>query len=294
MNTFVPILYTGVVLGSIFAACSVGLALLYGTLRFLNLAHGGFLVIGGYVAWYVTSKLGMPFSVGFLIAGVVGMGVGLFTYIIILRPLLGIGSPRWDIATIIASVGMAIVIEASVLEIFGPRLKSLPAAVDGAFAVGFTVIRYNALFVGLLAIGILIMTNWYLKHTKNGIALRAVASDINTAYLMGIPGRKIFAVTVAISSALTTTAGVLLGSFYFLRPDSGQNPMMTAIVVVVFGGLGSIRGAIAAAYIIGFLQATVSVVFGVKWAMPALFAFMIIVLIFRPYGLYGKPDEARI
>ena len=91
MNTFVPILYTGVVLGSIFAACSVGLALLYGTLRFLNLAHGGFLVIGGYVAWYVTSKLGMPFSVGFLIAGVVGMGVGLFTYIIILRPLLGIG-----------------------------------------------------------------------------------------------------------------------------------------------------------------------------------------------------------
>ena len=294
MNTFVPILYTGVVLGSIFAASSVGLALLYGTLRFLNLAHGGFLVIGGYVAWYVTSKLGMPFSVGFLIAGVVGMGVGLFTYIIILRPLLGIGSPRWDIATIIASVGMAIVIEASVLEIFGPRLKSLPAAVDGAFAVGFTVIRYNALFVGLLAIGILVMTNWYLKNTKNGIALRAVASDIYTAYLMGIPWRKIFAVTVAISSALTTTAGVLLGSFYFLRPDSGQNPMLTAIVVVVFGGLGSIRGAIAAAYIIGFLQATVSVIFGVKWAMPALFAFMIIVLIFRPYGLYGKPDEARI
>ena len=97
------------------------------------------------------------------------------------------------------------------------------------------MIRYNALFVGLLAIGILVMTNWYLKNTKNGIALRAVASDINTAYLMGIPGRKIFAVTVAISSALTTTAGVLLGSFYFLRPDSGQNPMLTAIVVVVFG-----------------------------------------------------------
>ncbi|HIM73105.1 MAG TPA: branched-chain amino acid ABC transporter permease [Alphaproteobacteria bacterium] len=294
MNTFVPILYTGVVLGSIFAACSVGLALLYGTLRFLNLAHGGFLVIGGYVAWYVTSKLGMPFSVGFLVAGVVGMGVGLFTYIVILRPLLGIGSPRWDIATIIASVGMAIVIEALVLQIFGPRLKSLPAAVDGAFAVGVTVIRYNALFVGLLAIAILIVTNWFLKNTRNGIALRAVASDINTANLIGIPGRKIFAVTVAVSSALTTTAGVLLGSFYFLRPDSGQNPMLTAIVVVVFGGLGSIRGAIAAAYIIGFVQAAVSVLFGVKWAMPALFSFMIIMLIFRPYGLYGKPDEARI
>ena len=294
MNTFVPILYTGVVLGSIFAACSVGLALLYGTLRFLNLAHGGFLVIGGYVAWYVTSKLGMPFSVGFLVAGVVGMGVGLFTYIVILRPLLGIGSPRWDVATIIASVGMAIVIEALVLQIFGPRLKSLPAAVDGAFAVGVTVIRYNALFVGLLAIAILIVTNWFLKNTRNGIALRAVASDINTANLIGIPGRKIFAVTVAVSSALTTTAGVLLGSFYFLRPDSGQNPMLTAIVVVVFGGLGSIRGAIAAAYIIGFVQAAVSVLFGVKWAMPALFSFMIIMLIFRPYGLYGKPDEARI
>ena len=224
MNTFVPILYTGVVLGSIFAACSVGLALLYGTLRFLNLAHGGFLVIGGYVAWYVTSKLGMPFAVGFLVAGVVGMGVGLFTYIVILRPLLGIGSPRWDIATIIASVGMAIVIEALVLQIFGPRLKSLPAAVDGAFAVGVTVIRYNALFVGLLAIAILIVTNWFLKNTRNGIALRAVASDINTANLIGIPGRKIFAVTVAVSSALTTTAGVLLGSFLFSSPRQRAKP----------------------------------------------------------------------
>ena len=294
MNNIIPIIYTGIVLGSIFAACSIGLALLYGTLRFLNLAHGGFLVIGGYVAWYVMSQFGMPFAVGFAVAAVAGAGIGLFTYMIMLRPLLGIGSPRWEIATIIASVGFAIVIEALVLQVFGPRLKSLPAAIDGALIWGVTVIRYNALLVGILAVIILIITNWFLKNTRNGIALRAVAADIKTAALLGIPGRRIFAVTVAVSSALTTTAGVLLGSFYFLRPDSGLNPMLTAIVVVVFGGLGSIKGAIAAAYIIGFVQAAVSVIFGVKWAMPALFLFLIIVLIFRPYGLYGKPDEARM
>jgi branched-chain amino acid transport system permease protein len=111
---------------------------------------------------------------------------------------------------------------------------------------------------------------------------------------MGIPSGRVFASTVAIAGALATAAGVLLGSFYLLRPSGGLDPMMTAIVVVVFGGLGSIPGTIVAAYIIGFLQAGVSVFLGVKWASPALFAFMILVLIVRPYGLYGRPEDVRV
>ena len=294
MNTAFAIFYTGIVLGSIFAASAVGLALIYGALRFLNLAHGGFLVIGGYVAWFVADELGLPLYVGLFVAIGAGVLVGLFTYFALLRPLLGVGSPRWDIATIMASIGLAIVIEALILLIFGPRLKALPPAIDGTIALGTTVIRYNALFVGVVAIAILVATNYFLKTARSGIALRAVAEDVNAAYLMGIPAGRVFAVTVAIGAALATAAGVLLGSFYLLRPHGGLDPMLTAIVVIVFGGLGSIKGTIIAAFIVGFLQAAVAVLFGIKWALPALFAFMIVMLIFRPYGLYGTPEEARI
>ena len=160
--------------------------------------------------------------------------------------------------------------------------------------MGTTVIRFNALFVGVVAIAILVVINRFLTKSRSGIALRAVAENIQAAFLMGIPSGRVFAATVAVSGALATAAGVLLGSFYLLRPTGGLDPMLTAIVVIVFGGLGSIRGTVVSAYIIGFLQAAVGVIFGVKWALPALFAFMITVLIFRPYGLYGTPEEARI
>lgn len=294
MNTAVSIVYTGFVLGSIFATSAVGLALMYGTLRFLNLAHGGFLIVGGYVAWLVADRLGVPFYFAMVIATVAGAGLGLLTYFSMLRPLLGVGSPRWDIATIMASVGLAIIIEAVILLVFGPRLKSLPPAIDGKIIVGTIVVQYNALFIGVLAVLILVVTHWFLKSSRSGIALRAVAENVQAAYLMGIPSGRVFASTVAIAGALATAAGVLLGSFYLLRPSGGLDPMMTAIVVVVFGGLGSIPGTIVAAYIIGMLQAAVSVFLGVKWASPVLFAFMILVLIVRPYGLYGRPEDVRV
>jgi len=140
----------------------------------------------------------------------------------------------------------------------------------------------------------LVITNWYLTNSRNGIALRAVASDVDAAYLMGIPSSKMFASAIAISGALATSAGALLGSFYLLKPDRGLDPMMTAIVVVVFGGLGSIKGTIIAAYIVGFIQAFVALTIGIKWSLPVLFAFMIVVLIFRPYGLYGESQQKRM
>ena len=112
LNTSIAIVYTAFVLGSIFATSSVSLSLIYGTMRFLNLAHGSFLVIGGYVAWIFANYFGLPLYLAILFATGFGFALGLFTYLIMLKPLLGIGSPKWDIATIIASVGLAIFLEA--------------------------------------------------------------------------------------------------------------------------------------------------------------------------------------
>lgn len=291
-NYVFSILYTGVVLGSIFAISAVGLALIYGTLRFLNLAHGGFIVIGGYMAWLTVERFDMPVFVGLVVAMVSGSLVGLITYVAILRPLLG--SSKWATSTIIASVGLAIIIQAVVLLLFGPRLKALPPAIEGNLIVGTTVVKFNSLLIGVIAVLLLLGTHFFLKYSRSGVAVRAVAGNLQAAYLMGIPAGRAFAITAAISGALAAAAGVLLGSFMLLRPSGGLDPMLTAIAVVVLGGLGSTKGTIIAAYVIGFIQAAVAVVFGVKWGLPALYAFMIVVLIFRPYGLYGTPEETRV
>lgn len=292
MNTLVSILYTGVVLSSIFAISSVGLALIYGALRFLNLAHGAFFVVGGYAAWAAAAWLGWPLEGGIVVAALVGALLGLVMYALILKPL--IGSDRWATATIIASVGLAIVIEAGVLAGFGPRMKTLPPAIEGGLAVGTTVITYNAVAIGLAAVLLLLAINVVLQRSRAGIALRAVAENLDAACLMGISADRTFAIAVAMSCALAAMSGVLLGGFMVLRPDSGLDPMLTAIAVVVFGGLGSIKGTIVAAFIIGFLQAAVSVLLGAKWGLPAVFLFMIVMLVVRPHGLYGTPSEARI
>lgn len=293
MNTAVALIYTGAVLGSIFAISAVGLSLIYGTLRFLNLAHGSFLVVGGYAAWLAVDALGAPLWLALAIAMLVGGLLGIATYWVLLWPLRKVGSPRWDIATLMASVGLAIMIEAIILLAFGPRLKILPPAVPGQVVLGTTVIRWNALAIGAAAVAILFAINRFLTRSRYGIALRAVADDRTAADLMGIPSGRVYAATVAIGTSLAAAGGVLLSSFFLLRPGAGLDPMMTAIVVIVFGGLGSIRGTIVASYIIGFIQAAVGITIGVKWGLPVLFAVLIVVLVFRPYGLYGSPEETR-
>lgn len=292
MNSVTSILYTGLVLSSIYAISSVGLALIYGALRYLNLAHGAFFVIGGYAAWVATEWLELPLYGGIVVAASIGAISGLVMYALILRPLLG--SDRWATATIIASVGLAIVIEALVLQTFGPRMKSLPLAFEGSFVLGTTVITYNGVLIGVIAVAILAVIHLLLTRSRSGIALRAVAENLDAACLMGISADRIYAIAVAVSCGLASVSGVLLGGFMVLKPDSGLDPMLIAIAVVVFGGLGSIKGTIVAAYVIGFLQAVVSVLLGAKWGLPAVFIFMILMLVVRPHGLYGTPSEARL
>jgi branched-chain amino acid transport system permease protein len=292
VDYLIAALYTAVVLGSIYAVSAVGLTLIYGTMRFLNLAHGGMFVAGGYVAWLLTSKAGLPVLAGIMAAIGTGAILGLVVFRLILRPLLG--SPRWDTATIFASVGLAIVLEAATLLIFGPRLRSLPPLVSGGLQLGSIVVRYNALLTGLIALVLLGATNLFLKRSRHGIALRAVSENVTAAFLMGIPARRTYASALAIGTALASGAGVLLTSFFLLRPTSGLDPMMRALLVIVFGGLGSIPGTVVAAYTVGLLEAAVAIVFGGRWRLPALFLFMIVVLLVRPHGLFGRPEEARL
>lgn len=293
MDNFLQASYSGLVLGSIYALMAMGFTLIYGALRFLNLALGSLFMLGGYVAWVLASSLGLYPLFGiigaFLAVGVVGAA----TYQILVRPLLG--RPGWDMATIIGTLGAGIVIENLVLLKFGPRNKSIPQMVEGGFDIGSVLrVQYLNLLIVAVSITVLVAMGIFLTRSRHGLAIRAVAQNRDAAYLSGVPVHRIFTLVMAISAGLAAIAGVLLSAIYFLSPTVGLTMALKALIVTIFGGLGSIPGTLYAAFVIGLFEAYVSMYFGVRWALPALFGFLIAVLVIRPGGLAGVAEEARV
>src|SRR5262249_37078405 len=160
--------------------------------------------------------------------------------------------------------------------------KQLPPVVDGGFKVGTTLISYQGLVVIGAAVVCLLLMTIFLRASRLGLAIRAISQNMDAAKLMGIPIVPAFVVVMVVSAAL---AGVLLGSILFFTPSGGFTPMLMAMVVTIFGGLGSVGGTIWAAYIIGLMESFLAVYVGPSWALPGIFLFMIAMLVIRPNGL---------
>ena len=293
MDHFVQATYSGLVLGSIYALIAMGFTLIFGALRFLNLALGSLFTLGGYVAWVVAGQWGLTAFVGIVAAFVVVALVGAGTYQIAVRPL--VGRPGWDIATIIATLGVGIVIENLILIRFGPRNKSIPQLVEGGFKVGDILrVQYQQLLSVGVSLAILILMGIFLTRSRHGLAIRAVAQNRDAAYLSGASVHRVFTMVMGISAGLAAVAGVLLSAVYFLNPTVGLATALKGLVVTIFGGLGSITGTLYAAFIIGLFESYVSMYLGSKWSLPALFVFLIVVLVVRPGGIAGIAEEARV
>ena len=293
MQNLVQATYSGLVLGSIYALMAMGFTLVYGALRFLNLALGALFTLGGYVAWLVAGQWGLAAMLGIVAAFVVVAFVGAGSYQAVFRPM--IGRPGWDITTIIASLGLGIVIENVILIGFGPRNKSIPLLLEGGFRVGDLLrVQYQQLLTLAVSLVILLLMGLFLTRSRHGLAIRAVAQNRDAAYLVGTPVHRVFAIVMAISAGLTAVAGVLLSAVFFLNPGVGLAMGLRGLIVTIFGGLGSIVGTLYAAFVIGLLESYVSMYLGARWALPALFAFLIAVLIVRPGGIAGLAEEARV
>jgi branched-chain amino acid transport system permease protein len=292
MENFVQATYSGLVLGSIYALMAMGFTLTFGAMRFLNLALGSLFTLGGYVAWVLASSLGLNPVLGsigaFLGAAIVSMAI----HGVVIRPL--IGKPGWEMATIIATLGVGILLENVLLLLFGPRNKSIPQIAAGGFVVDdiLRVQNQHLVIVGV-SITVLSLMGLFLTRSRHGLAIRAIAQNLDAAYLAGVSVRRMFLVVTGIAGGLAAIAGVLLSAFYFLSPTVGLTITLKALVVTIFGGLGSIPGTLYAAFIIGLLEAYVIMYLGARWALPALFLFLIIVLVVRPSGLAGVSWEAQ-
>jgi branched-subunit amino acid ABC-type transport system permease component len=295
MSAFLQAVVSGLVTGSIYAVMTVGMTLIYGTLRTLNMTQGAMVMIGGYVAWMVFDGLGWGPILGGVAAAVVGFAFGVAIQQAAIRPLIGRRGVDFEMTAFISTFAVAIVLSNVALRIYGARSKAVPPVIHGRLHLleGISVSWHSVVVAGI-AVGTLLALGAFLSKTRYGLAISAVAQQLDAARLMGIPAQRVYNVTMGVSSALAAIAGVLLASIFFVSPNAGDLPLLKALIVAIFGGLGSVRGTILAAYIIGLAEALVSLYLGVKWSLPLLFLSIMIVMLVRPTGLLGKPEEARL
>jgi branched-subunit amino acid ABC-type transport system permease component len=295
VNLALQTLVSTIVQGSILALITIGMSLVYGTLRVLNMAQGVMVMVGGMAAYVFVAQWGLPVWASLVFAAFVTFMLGVFTFYAAVRPLLGRAGVDFEMTAFISTFAIATIIQSVVLAVFGPRQKPFPELITGRLdLVSGVSITYHSLLMALLAIGALLGLGTFLTRSRYGLAITAVAQNIDAARLMGIPARRVYVITIGLAAALAGVAGVLLAPIYFVYPNSGDLPLLQAMIVAIFAGLGSVRGTIIAAYIIGFVQAAVSIYWSSTFALPVLYAVILAVLVVRPWGIDGKPQEARL
>jgi len=286
MNSFVNAIISGLISGSLYAATALGLTIIYGVSRVFNFAHGIVAVMGAYLAWTLLSSGG---QLNLLLGILVSLGVmyifGTLVYRFTINPLMK--KPGWDISTVLFLLGGGILLENVLLQIYGPRVKSIPVLVDGSLKIGPIVIQWNDLLLIVIAVFGIVVLNMFFKYTRMGQAMRSTAQSMPGAKVVGIDIEKIFGLTFGLAFAVTGFSGVLLSTKYFLNPHIGWEWMVKGFVIVSFGGLGSTNGAIFAGLILGIVEALVTLYLGAMWVWPIWFAIFLIVLLIRPQGILG-------
>jgi branched-subunit amino acid ABC-type transport system permease component len=295
VTNIISILASTVVLGSIYGLVAIGMTLIYGILRVLDMSQGSMVMVGGFVGWALMTNAGLSPIIA--IAGAFGATfvLGVLTQLVSVQPLLGRRGVDFEMITFITTFAVAIVLENLALQIFGARQHPVPSVVGGQLHLYRSAsVPWQSVLMAGVAVAIMVGFGLFLTRSRWGIAIRAVAQDIDAARLMGVPIRKLFPIVMGFASALAGVAGVFLAAQFFASPTAGEQPLLIALIVVVFGGLGSLPGTIYAAYAIGFIQAAVSVWISTTWALPILYGVILVVLVVRPQGLMGRALEARL
>jgi branched-chain amino acid transport system permease protein len=282
----VSTLMSGIVLGALYALMASGLSLIWTTLGVFNFAHGALMMIAAFVAWTVSEAMGLG-----LVAGLIaGLGVtailGIVIEFLLIRPFYS--KPNMLLITVMTTLAAMIILEKSAQMIWGARLKQLPRMIEGDVSVLGAVISAQEALIIVLAPLVLIALWQFTSRTAVGRSLRAVGQNQDAAALIGINVPMTFALAFGLGAALAGLTGILMGSIRFITPGLGAEPLVKAMIVVIFGGLGSLGATAGAAFVIGMTEAFLVLVVGLYWTPFLLFVFLIAVLVFRPNGLFGK------
>jgi branched-chain amino acid transport system permease protein len=291
MTTVGQLVFSGLLIGSIYALMSMGLTLIFGVLRVVNFAHGEFLMFAMYGAWAFVTYTGFNAYIACLAVVPAMLLYGALIHWIIIRP--GLNKPH--LVVVFATMGLSILMQNLALLVFSADLFDVPPLNDGrSIAIGPLYAKLELLIgfgVTLLATAVLHVV---LKSTYLGKAIRATVQDGEAAQLMGIPVPRIFLITFSAGSALVGLSACVMIPLFSVFPSVGLNFVLIAFVVVVLGGMGSLEGALLGGICIGVVQSLSGYYVAPAYGQMFFFILFLLVMVFRPAGLMGRRDEATL
>lgn len=279
------IIIQGFLISGLYALVAVGFTMIFSVGRVLNLAYGIYIMLGGYAYYTLAQVLELSKVLSLLGAIVVGILFGIATYFVIVKRLLS--NP---IAVEISTLILAVVMQAVIILIYSPAPRAIWPIVAGISRVNNVIISWNIFFA--------MMTSWvvlgalliFVRKTQLGRAILAVSMDTKGALLSGIEPERINVLTWALSGALGALAGVFFASYTQLDPTMWVSPLITAVAVVIIGGIGSIMGSLVAAHIVGFMETITTTLIAPELRGVFTLLLIIIILVILPKGLLGKEE----
>ena len=290
---FIKYLITGISLGSVYAIIALGYTMVYGIAKMLNFAHGDVIMVGGYMTFIFMNSMGMPAIVAVIGAMVVCTVLGMVIERVAYKPLREASS----LAVLITAIGVSYLLQNLALIIWGSTPKSFPSVVsiDPITMPGGITISGETIVTVVVSAIIMIGLTLFINKSKLGHAMQAVAEDKGAAQLMGINVNATISITFAIGSALAAVAGALLCSSYpLLQPTTGAMPGIRAFVAAVFGGIGSIPGAMLGGILLGIIESLTKAYISTELSDAVVFAMLIVVLLVKPTGLLGKKISEKV
>ena len=290
---FISQLFNGLKIGSVYALVALGYTMVYGIAKMLNFAHGDVIMVGAYVSFCATSYLGLPGWVSVILSCVVCTVLGVLIEGLAYKPLRQAG----PLAVLITAIGVSYFLQNAAQLLWGATPKNFTSLVT--FQVPEFLAKFNVSAVSLVTIVacLVIMAGlmFFTGKTKMGKAMRAVSEDKAAAQLMGINVNRTISMTFAIGSALAAIAGVLLCSYSpVLQPTTGAMPGIKAFDAAVFGGIGSIPGAVIGAFIIGICENLLKGMKLTAFSDAFTFALLIVILVVKPTGLFGEKLTEKV
>ncbi len=294
MISFLSHLLNGLSLGSVYAIIALGYTMVYGIAKMLNFAHGDVIMIGAYISFCAVHYWSLPPAVAMVVAMLVCTLLGVLIERLAYKPLRQAAS----LAVLITAIGMSYLLQNAALLIWGSNTKSFPSMIGVqsiALLDGQLIIKGESIVTIVACIVIMIALTLFTGKTKMGKAMRVVSEDKGAAELMGINVNQTISVTFAIGSALAAVAGVLLCTSYpALTPTTGSMPGIKAFTAAVFGGIGSIPGAMIGGILLGVIEVLGKAYISMELGDAFVFAVLIIVLLVKPTGLLGKKTHEKV
>ncbi len=290
-SIFIQLVVLGLVRGSMYALMGVGLSLIFGIMDIVNFAHGELFMMGCYLMYFTTAMLGLPFPVGIIASGVGLLIVGIILEKGLISTLRQRAGREWLMDSFVLTIGLMVIFQNLALITFGAIQRGIPNLVAGQMAIKGVVFIHDHLLIlsiALLTVGLL----WYfIKYTSLGKAIRATSQHSEAAQTLGIDVSKMYSIAFGIGAALAGISGALLITLFPANPNAGMGPVLKSFVVVIVGGLGNVKGAVAAGILVGLLEAFAMFFLAGGWQNVIVASIVIAVLAFRPAGLFARAGE---